>query len=74
MRIADSKLKELLVQSGLVAEIDFDLAAKEAKEQKKELAGLLIEKDLIRDSQLSQIIASEINVPFVNLQKEKIDD
>lgn len=74
MRIADSKLKELLVQSGLVAEIDFDLAAKEAKEQKKELAGLLIEKDLIRDSQLSQLIASEINVPFVNLQKEKIDD
>jgi len=74
MHITESKLKELLVQSSLVTEADFNLAVKEAGEQKKELVSLLVEKDLIRDSQLGQLIAGEINVPFVNFQQEKIDE
>jgi len=74
MHITESKLKEALVQSGLIAEADFNLAVKEAGEQNKELASLLVEKDLIRDSQLGQLIANEINIPYVNLQQEKIDE
>ncbi len=74
MQITDSKLKEMLVQSGLIAEADFDLAAKEAREQAKNLADLLVEKDLIRDNQLNQLIANEFNVSYVNLQQEKIDE
>jgi len=74
MQITDSKLKEMLVQSGLIAEADFDSAAKEAREQAKNLADLLVEKDLIRDNQLNQLIANEFNVSYVNLQQEKIDE
>ncbi|OQA38915.1 MAG: Type II secretion system protein E [Parcubacteria group bacterium ADurb.Bin316] len=35
---------------------------------------MLVEKDLIRDNQLNQLIANEFNVSYVNLQQEKIDE
>ena len=74
MYIKDEQLKELLVQSGLVTESDFALASEQAKQKKMTLSDVLVENDLIQDSQLSQLIANEVGLPFIDLRHEKIDE
>ena len=68
------KLKELLVRPGHISETDFDLAAKEAEEQKRDLQDIFVERDLIKDEQLGQLIAENLGFSFVDLKKEKIEE
>ncbi|MEK7649938.1 MAG: GspE/PulE family protein [Patescibacteria group bacterium] len=72
--MTDERLKELLVGPGLVLPADFDALAREAKEHGEPIEDLLVEKDVIRDSQLGQLLAEEYGVPFINIQEEKIDE
>ncbi len=74
MNIPNKRLKELLVNPGHIAEADFELAAKEAREQEKDIQDILAEKELIRDEQLGQLLAENSGFPFVNLKNEKIDE
>ncbi|MCX6796030.1 MAG: hypothetical protein NTW06_00860, partial [Candidatus Falkowbacteria bacterium] len=74
MLISDDKLKELLVAPGLVSAADFKVAAVEAGEQKRDLAEVLVEKNLVKDEELGQLMAGEIGVDFINLRQEKIDE
>jgi len=71
MRITNEKLKELLVGPGHIGEADFELAAKEATKQKTEVQELLVEKDLIENEQLGQLIAEDSGFPFLNLKTRK---
>src|SRR3989339_497483 len=74
MNIANEELKELLVDSGLIAKADFDLAVKQAKDEKKDITDVLVDNELIKDEQLGQLIAEELGFAFVNLRREKIDE
>lgn len=74
MEISEKILKKILVLSGHISEADFISAVNEAKNQKKILLDVLINKGLIKDEQLGQLIATEKNYKFVNLRKEKIDE
>ncbi len=74
MKITDEKLKELLVQPGLISEADFKFAQEESKSKSEDLIEILISKDLIKDEQLGQLIAGDINFPYINLRQEKIDE
>lgn len=73
MKVTTEKLKDLLVRPGHISEADFSLASTESKKKKKDIAEILIEKNLIRDEQLGRLIADELGYNFVNLRKEKID-
>jgi len=74
MELSKEKLKEMLVRPGHISEVDFDLIAEEAEEKKKDIKGLLIEKEFIRDEQLGQLIAESLGFAFVDLKREKIDE
>lgn len=74
MNVAADILKELLVRPGHVSEPDFDSAKQDADAHKKNLQDVLIEKDLIKDEQLGQLLAYYAGVPFVRLGNERIDD
>jgi len=74
MKISQEKLKELLVKPGHVSEEDFEEALKEGAVVKKEVDALLIAKGLIQDEQLGTLIADYLQVPFINLRKENIDE
>ena len=73
MKFDEKFLKEILVDSNLVSEKDFNLAKKEAVEKNLNLEDLLIEKGLISDEELGQLMADKIGFPFVNLRKIKLN-
>ena len=74
MKITDEKLKEILVEPGHISRADFKSAVREAKENKKDLISVLIEKELVTDEHLGRLIAEELGYNFINLRKEKIDE
>jgi type II secretory ATPase GspE/PulE/Tfp pilus assembly ATPase PilB-like protein len=74
MQITNEKLKELLVESGLIKDADFDIAEKEAIGRKFELQELLVEKGLIKDEQIGRMIADELGYQFVDLKKANISE
>lgn len=74
MNVGTDTLKELLVRPGHVSEPDFNSAKHDADAHKKNLQDVLIEKDLIKDEQLGQLLAYYAGVPFVRLGNERIDD
>ncbi len=74
MNVPFEKLKRLLVGPGHVAEADFDAAAAEAEKQKKDLAEMIVEKGLLREDQLTRLIAESEGVPYADLHHEGIDE
>jgi len=73
MKFDEKFLKEILVDSDLISEKDFNLIKKEALERNQNLDDLLIEKKLISDEELGQLIADKIGFLFVNLRKVKLN-
>ena len=47
--------------------------AKDAEAQKKDIAEMLVERDLILDEQLGQLIAQVFNVPFIDLSETNVE-
>lgn len=74
MAINIEKLKELLVDPGLISGTDIDQAYEEAKLQKTSAEDILVDRDLITDKQIGQIIADGLDFKFVDLSQEKIDE
>ncbi len=72
MLFKPEKLKKMLVEPGFVAEKDFNLALKEAKERNMSLEEVLVEHNIISDRELGFLIAEELSLPFVDLKKENI--
>ena len=74
MKLKDQKLK-LLVQDLDVVPIDrLEAAFAEAQKEKRPLAEVLVEKDLISDDNLGRIIAEHEGYDFVDLDKIVIDE
>ena len=74
MKLSDEKLKELLVGPSHISEADFDLAAKEAVEQKRNILDILVERELIKDENLGQLVSENLGFSFIDLKTEKIDE
>ncbi len=62
-----NKLKEVLVEEGLVEQWIVDDAAQEAQSTNRQLVAVLLEKKLIDDELLTHVIAFVSGVPYVNL-------
>ncbi len=71
MDISNDKLKELLVGPGHISEADFKSAELESSATRT-VSNVLLDKGLIADSQLGQIIAEFIGIPYVNLSQTAI--
>lgn len=73
MAIKASELKTLLVGTNLVDATKFEAAYKVSEQEKRSLAEVLIEKELIGDKELAQVIANFLGIPFVALSQTEID-
>jgi type IV pilus assembly protein PilB len=74
MLIANEKLKKILVEPGHISEKDFIENEKEAAEKNIVLGELLVEKELIKEVELGQLVAEEEGYLFIKLKNEKINE
>ncbi|MBU1091500.1 GspE/PulE family protein [Patescibacteria group bacterium] len=73
MKIEPKRLKDFLLDSGLVTVSDIEKAEEKAKEKKQDFEGILIKEGKISEDDLRRLQAYILGIPFVNLEKEKID-
>src|SRR5215204_2442849 len=74
MTIPDDQLKQLLLAGHITNEIGLTQAQGYAKDAGISLSEALIEKDIVTDERLGQVIASHLQVPFVTVAKMSIPD
>ncbi len=74
MPVTVEQLKHLLVDAGLVAAGDFEAAADEAKRSDKPLEAALVDRNLVPDDYLGQLIADSLGYPFARVENQKIPD
>ena len=73
MRVDETQLKAFLLDAGLLSEKDLKAAANKAKKADKEVRDVLLADGLITEEELMKLEAYILGIPFVNLEKEKID-
>jgi len=61
-----------MLDAGLVKEARFDAAVKKAKKQQKKIQDILLAEGLIKEEELLKLEAYILGIPFVNLEKERI--
>lgn len=74
MKLDESVLKQILVNSGLVDSIEFDNALQNAKELGKRIDDVLIFRGLISQEGLSELIAGYYKVPYTNIEHLNVPD
>jgi len=72
MKITEQFLKKILVDTELISLKNFNLVKKEAEQKKEPLDIAIVEKGLVSDEELAQVVADEIGFPFINLKKLRI--
>ncbi|PJE73026.1 MAG: hypothetical protein COV00_02045 [Candidatus Tagabacteria bacterium CG10_big_fil_rev_8_21_14_0_10_40_13] len=73
MRVEPRQLKAFLEDSGLVSAEDLIKAEKKSEQTNQDLSELLVKEGKISEDDLRQLQAYILGIPFVNLEKEKID-
>lgn len=73
MKVEPGQLKAFLLDAGLVTEEQFEKARKKAKQTNRKLGDVLVAEGLISQEELIKLEAYISGIPFVNLEKEKID-
>lgn len=73
MELKISKLKELIVDSGLVSKRDLDAAAKVSKAKDITLGDALINEGYLSEHDYRRLEAYALGVPFVSLEDERIE-
>ncbi len=73
MKIKSGQLKAFLLDFGLVTEKQFEESQKKAKQINQEISDILISEGLISQEELIRLEAYILGIPFVNLEKEKIE-
>ncbi|VAW14024.1 Type IV fimbrial assembly, ATPase PilB, partial [hydrothermal vent metagenome] len=67
------KLIQTLIESESISQKDIDDAIRFQKKNKIGLDKALVEKGLIKEEDLLMLLVRELNIPFINLSKYKID-
>jgi len=73
MRIEPQQLKAFLLDAGLVTEEQFVKAQQKAKKDNQKIGDVLVSEGLISKEQLIKLEAYILGIPFVDLEKVKID-
>ncbi len=73
MQVDQLKLKEFLVDSGLITASKFEEARGEAEGSNKSLEDVLVEKEVLEEDELTRAKAYILGVPFVDLKNEQLD-
>jgi type IV pilus assembly protein PilB len=73
MRVEPRQLKVFLLDAGLLKESQFVEAEKVSQETNQRLGDVLVCRGLISQEELGKLEAYILGIPFVNLEKEKVD-
>ena len=73
MVINEDKLKELVLDSGIISKVDLVRITKEAKEKEQPFADILVSEGKIAPDELARLEAYVLGVPFIDLKNDKID-
>lgn len=73
MMVDPQQLKAFLLDAGLINGEQFDLALKKAEVSHQKIGDVLISQGLISQEELVKLEAYILGIPFVNLEKEKVD-
>lgn len=68
------KLKSILIDDGVITAATFDEYSHEAQRMGKNLASLLISKNVITDSYYKNVLANFYNVPIASLDPASLDE
>ena len=67
------RISEILVSQRVISRDQLDRLAAEAVTSRKDFARMLIERGIISESKLTELLAQELSIPAVNLTKYRID-
>ena len=73
MRVEPQQLRAFLLDAGLVKAEQFDSALKKATETNQKVGDVLVSQGLISQEDLIKSEAYILGIPFVNLEREKVD-
>ena len=73
MKIEPKQLKSFLLDSGLLAEKDIDIAFKRAKELHQKPGDTLVSTGKITESDLERLQSHILGIPFIDLDGEKVE-
>ncbi len=73
MKVAESELKNFILDSGLVPRKAVEDAEDTAKEKKQSIGDVLVSEGALTEDALRRIKAYVLGIPFVNLKDRKID-
>lgn len=72
--LSTKELEKILVKGGFISTEQFEEACSQATKDKKSVEDVLVEKDLISDEHLGQLVANALGVNFINLRHISITD
>lgn len=72
MKLSEEKLKQLIVESNLVPKKDLDAVEKLMEEKSISFVDALMNLNALSDSDLRKLQAQALEIPYVDLTKEKI--
>ena len=73
MRVEPGQLKAFLLDAGLVTEKQFEKALKKAENTQQKVGDVLLSEGLLTENELIKLQAYILGIPFIDLEKEKID-
>jgi type IV pilus assembly protein PilB len=73
MHIEETKLRDFIIDSGLISRADVDKAAKAAEKSGESIGTILLKDGKIGDDDLRRMQAYVLGIPFVNLKDDKLD-
>lgn len=74
MRIEPQQLRAFLLDAKLVTDDQFKKVQKIAKETNKKVGDVLVSEGLVSQEELIKLEAYILGIPFINLEKEKIEE
>ena len=72
MQIEQRRLRDFIVDAGLVTEEQFIKSQKKAEKDGKTIENILVSEGMVNQEELTKLEAYIIGIPFVNLEKEVI--
>ncbi len=73
MRVEAQQLKAFLLDSGLVSAEDIEAAEKKSQKTNQDIGEILVRENKIAEDDLRRLEAYILGIPYVSLEREKID-
>lgn len=73
INVPNAKLRELLLEDGLLTAAQFDEVVKESGVTGKSVTAVLLSKNLVTENYLEELLSRHLGVPLVQLDTAKID-